>query len=226
MLRRAGQILLLFTILTLLCGVGSATQITIGESTNGGLVQFTGTTTSPFDIAVDFSGSCSGLVTASRCLSGLGLYSLDVGKYAIWLTGPSLALDGTGGPFDIYPVIQGTTVVHFEFEDTVTSDVLSGTWALTFLVGASTRAPEFIGEFTNDGSSTGVFAGPNWQGPVDGDFSVNLSRGTVNDVYATHNSTTGPLSSGELLPTPEPGTLGLLGSGLLAVLSAVQRRLS
>jgi hypothetical protein len=217
MARKLTQALLLFAVVGLLTGASFANQISLAEGTLGH-VQFTGTTT---DATAGFAGTCS---KGSHCVAGLGLYGSQVGNYDIWMTGGTLALSNPVG--DTYQV-SGPAVVHFFFSLDL-SDQVQGTLQLQQMTGGSTVAPEFIGNFTAT-SASGVFAGLFGIGvPNPADFTVSISKNhTVDQVYKVSGKTiTGRVSSGELLATPEPTTLGLLGSGLLTMAGFLRRRLS
>jgi hypothetical protein len=60
-----------------------------------------------------------------------------------------------------------------------------------------------------------------------GDFTVNLGHNqTVGQIFQVVGAqTSGKVSSGELAPVPEPGALGLLGSGVLALAGLLKRYL-
>ncbi len=51
------------------------------------------------------------------------------------------------------------------------------------------------------------------------------SGGTLDELALTTNSATATVSAGEVTPTPEPGTLALFGSGLVALGGLIRRKL-
>jgi hypothetical protein len=60
------------------------------------------------------------------------------------------------------------------------------------------------------------------------DFTVNLGHNqTVSQIFQVPGAqTSGNVSSGELAPAPEPGALGLVGSGVLALAGLLRRYLN
>jgi hypothetical protein len=133
----------------------------------------------------------------------------------------------TPDAFDIYPVNEEGGTIHFSMVLNNWLGTLTGTVDLQFLSGGSTIAPEFLGGFTA-ATTTGLFVGAFPIGvEVPDDLVVRLPRNLdVDDVYlGIMHSVQGPLSTGEILSTPEPTTLGLLGSGLLTMTGLLKRRL-
>jgi hypothetical protein len=219
MVRKLSQALLLLTVAGIFTAMGFADQITLSNSTTG-QVQFTGTTTAA---NVRFTGTtCS---KGTDCVAGFGLYGADLGSYQIWITGGNLSLGQPTG--DTYPVISGNAIVNFYFTLGAAGS-LQGTLGLQELIGGSTKAPEFLGSFTASAAS-GVFAGAFPLGvAADTDFTVHMGNAkSVNQIYHANGiSSSGYLSSGEVVaPTPEPATLGLLGSGMLTMAGLLKRRL-
>ena len=219
MIQKVGWVIWSLVGITLLVGVGSATQVTLSNSQAGQSIVFTGTTTGETVNLVGTGGFCG---STNRCVSGYGLYGSTLGHYTMSITGADPTL---GTPtLDTYPVINGN---EFNFTFSILGSTLNGTWNFTDLSGGSTRAPEFIGTFDVSKSSTGIFAV--WGGQtLNGDFTVNLQgTKTVSKIFANKGeSTTGGVSSGEIIPAvPEPASLGLVGSGLLAMAGLLKRRL-
>jgi PEP-CTERM motif-containing protein len=91
------------------------------------------------------------------------------------------------------------------------TEVMDGFFALQTFQQVSSKIAIFVGTFSVTGATPGF---------VSDGFRV----GTVSDAdFVTYN---GHLSSGEILaPTPEPGTMVMLGSGLLAVAGFLRRKL-
>lgn len=209
---------LLGAALLLLVGIGNANQITLGGSS--GQVRFTNQGAGV--VSFNFTGNCS----HADCLSGLGLYGSTIGSYKMWITGGPPRLQ-TPNNFDIYPVNEKGATINFSMILQKGLGTITGTVGLEFLSGGSTRAPEFLGDFTT-ASASGLFVGAFPVGvTVPGDFTIFLPRTlNVDLVYAgTRKSLQGPLSSGEIIGTPEPASLGLLGSGLLTMAGLLRRRL-
>jgi hypothetical protein len=220
MAKKVLQILMFLTVVGMLSGFSFADQVSLGES-NLGNVQFAnngGTT------RMSFTATCG---VNPDCISGFGLLGSDVGTYQIWITGVNPKLDPPNA-FDIYPVDMTGSTINFSFTLFMGLGNLTGTINAQTITGGSI-APELIGTFTTT-SSSGAFV-PDWVAGLttDTDFTVSLAHQTMllDQVFVTPgSSTSGPLSSGEILPqVPEPSTLGLLGSGLLAMAGVLKRRL-
>ena len=190
--------LLLLAVVGLLAGIGSATQVTLGDSSQ--TVTFTGTTT--------------GADVTFTTLSGPGLFGGDLGHYTMTLTSGPIPLVPSAllGMYDVTP---GGWTLSMTFNDITNPGTFSGMWDLETLSGGTTRVPQFIGTFLVT-SGTNQFQG--WVGTILlGDFTVNLGHNqTVSQIFQVVGAqTSGKVSSGELLPAAEPGTLGLLGFGVL-----------
>jgi hypothetical protein len=175
---------------------------------------------------MSFTGTNCGLA-ATDCLNGFGLDGADVGIYQMWLAGGNPILESPV-VFDIYPIDMNGATLHFDFDLSFGLGDLQGTIVVDSITGSSI-APEMIGSFTTTAAS-GLFAGV-WQvgQTTDSDFVVNLSQGAhlISYVFLhPGTSTQGPLSSGEIIAgTPEPSSLALFGSGLLATAGILKRRL-
>jgi len=209
MTNKFGFGLLLLAVVGLLASLGSATQVTLGDSSQ----------------ALTFTGTTTGADVSFNTLSGPGLFGSDLGHYTMTLTsGPiPLAPSNPLNP-DIYAVTAGGGwVLSLTFVDITNPGKFSGTWDLSTLSGVTTRVPEFIGSLLVT-SGTNQFQG--WVGTtLLRDFNVNLGHNqTVNQIFqAVGEHTLGRVSSGELAPAPEPGTLGLVGSGVLALGGLLRR---
>jgi len=110
---------------------------------------------------------------------------------------------------------------------------LKGTVNVTTLnnaLGMGGNVPQILGSFMAT-TSTGGFA-PYW--PVGGtsgtDFDIAIASGryTINYVYNhSGTATSGRVSSGEVLQgVPEPGTLALMGTGILGLAGYIRRKTS
>ncbi len=189
------------------------TQITIGASTNG-TVEFT---PSGSNSIMSFTGSCGG----SSCVAGDAYIGSNVGTYEMWITGNNPILSPSGTP-NIYAVNMNGGTMNFSFS--VGTSTFAGTIQLTTL--SNTSAPEFIGTLTVS-SSTGIFAAL-WKAGsiVPLDFTISMSPGSPSIGGTT--VATGTISSGEITggtPAPEPASIALIGSGLLAIGGFVKRRM-
>lgn len=218
MAHRLRHLALLAAGFLLLVGTGSASQITLGEST--GQIVFTNEGSHLVDF--NFNGTCG----HPNCISGLGLFGSTIGSYKIWIAGGPPQLEPPNS-FDIYPVNEEGATVNFSMVLNGGLGSITGLIDLQLLSGGSTFGPEFLGSFTAE-TTSGLFVGAFPIGTaLDDDFTINLTHSMdVDAVYqdVTH-SIHGPLSSGEILTTPEPSTLGLLGGGLLTMAGLLKRRL-
>ncbi len=212
--------LVLLAAVTLMVSIGYADEVSVGNSSNG-QVNFTNTggTTS-----MSLTSSCGG---HSQCVSGLGLFTSDLGNYQIWVSGGPETLAVPDPPGD-FPIVTNGATVNFSFTLAGGLGQLTGTLDLEDIVGGTTSAPQMIGTFTTS-TVSGAFTSSFVVGATsDADFTINLFNApTVSDVYnGLEPMTQGEISSGEILPqVPEPSTLGLLGSGLLAAAGVLKRRL-
>jgi len=191
------------------------TQITIGNSTSG-TITFSGAGTT----TVSFVGNCG----YANCVSGYAYLGASAGTYNMWITGNNPTLTATGNP-SLFAVNMNGGTLHFSFS--LGSSSFAGTITLTTLKDGS-LAPQFLGSL-NVTTATGVFAGVYSPGQtVPFDLTISLPNGSafvdqVNSGLAS--STSGSISSGEIIPAPEPGTIALLGTGLLAIGGFLKRRL-
>lgn len=189
-------------------GPGSTEQITLGNSSQ----------------AVTFTGTTTGADVTFTALSGPGLFGSDLGSYMMTLTSGPIQLAPSSPPIPgVYVVTPGSWVLSFSFTDTTDPGTFSGMWNLETLSGGTTRVPEFIGSLLVT-SGTDQFQG--WVGTtLLGDFTINLGHHPpVSQIFqVVGESTTGTVSSGELVPVPEPESLGLIGFGVLALAGFLRR---
>lgn len=190
------------------------TQITIGGGTSGTIVFSGGTETQ-----ISFVGSCG----QSNCVSGNAYFGTDVGTYQMWISGANPSITAGTTP-NIYAVNMNGGTLNFSF--VVGGSTLTGTIQLAQV--SNTSSPQFIGTMTVTASS-GIFAALFSAGNVVPlDFTVALGSGSASVgtvLSGGAGSSSGTLSSGEILPAPEPASIALIGSGLLAVGAVVKKRL-
>ena len=177
--------------------MGDTIQVTLSDSLSGSVNLSTNGSTGSFSF-ISLSGHAY--------LEPAG----TSGKYWLWSTGGTPTLSEVSG--DTYSIDLGTAKVYLDVKlgphGNGSQGELSGTLALTTLIGASTPAPQFQGYFTPT-LSTGAFSGA---------FQIGVPEWT--DI--TKKSPKG-ISSGEVVPAPEPTSLVLLGSGFLGLYGFVRR---
>jgi hypothetical protein len=194
----------------------SAVQITLSSSPSGSVV-FTGTGSTP-EVTFGFSGTCG---THSNCLTGNALLepSATLGTYQMWMV---------GGPDTLTLLSPGNYAVGMPFpvwlSVTFGGSTLTTQLALVDVFGGTGRAPSFEGDFLS-ATTTGTIPGfPNGvSGTVD--FAIRLQGGPGINTLGAGSTVKGFLSSGELVPTPEPSSLALLGTGVISLAGAIRRRM-
>ena len=199
-------------------GTAFASQITLGQSDPNNFVNFSGN----FTDSVALSHTACG----SNCIHGFAYEDLAVGYYTLTLSGgpPKLTSPNSG----IYPFdMNGSSLIL--------SVVLNNGHSLMGFVDLdnltdNTHKPRVIGDVTISSSNFPDYA---VGATVPMDFIVDLTgHPTVDDVWYGHldvhgnviSSTHGRISSGELLPTPEPASMLMLGSGLAGIFGYLKRR--
>jgi PEP-CTERM motif len=159
---------------------------------------------------ITFGPSSTGTITASPISATFSGNPSGVAYQGAnsWNPGYTLAdatmpvVGGSGGIYTLAPNVMSFTVV-------IGPDSLAGTLSLNTLVIPSPNISFFVGTFTI------ISATPGFQ-------STGFGPGSVGDAdFAVLN---GNLSSGEIVPIPEPGTIALMGSGLIAVAGLLRRR--
>jgi len=190
------------------------TQITIGASAG----------TSHFTASGCPSASC---VTVNLgTLSGNAFFELGgvaqpTGTFTLHITSFTVTSMNNGVTFT--PTSSPTTST-FSFSNG--TDSFSGTMHLT-LISDETHSPRFVGTLTIT-ASAGPHASTLWPvgATVSSDFTITLGGNPVLGSLWTGGSTSssGHMSSGQVLPSPEPTSMLLFGSGLLALGAALRRR--
>jgi hypothetical protein len=204
--------------------VAHADQVTIGPSSKNDniIVQdVAGTTRLSFT-----GGSLHGVALYPDSNPFVGTYDFAFGKGTL----PTIAETSPSN----YDVTMGTAVLTVKICITTCGvGEVDGVVTLEQVAAFDPTAPGLNGAILVT-KSTGILTGDFPTGPgALIDFTANLSK--INpvkgiDYVYTHPGTSvqGPLSSGEVIgaPTPEPGTLALLGSGMVGLAGFLRRKIS
>jgi hypothetical protein len=195
---------------------------------------FTGS--SPGGATVSFNSTSALCAGYTNCTSGSAIFAPagggpQLGNFTMWITGSNPTISTTLGPSGY----QMSGQVNFMFS--TTSGTLQGILSFSTLGGAGTSAPSFVGTFqtgTGANGPTGVMQNYWGSGTTinNATFVLNTnSNNTVESVInGTNASTNGTPWSGDVPapatppPVPEPASIALLGSGLLALGGTIKRR--
>jgi len=193
------------------------TQVTIGPSSTG-TATFTGSGCPAASCLTVNLGTFTGV--ADLVIGGVsqtpGHYTLDISSFTV--------TSGNGGATFTPTSVPATSTFSF----TNGTDAFSGTVNVTEIAD-DTHSPRFVATLTiTSCSGTGDFCTSLWPKPsvVSMDFTITLGSNPVLGSLWNNTATTtsGKVSSGEVLPAPEPVSMLLFGSGLLAVGAALRRR--
>ena len=204
-------------------------QVTLSKGTSG-LFSFWDTGSEiDFSIASVASTNCS----QANCVAGIALLDdghgdATNGNYWMWITGgpPTLAPTTPGN----FTVGMGSSTLFLQIGlgtklNNWNLGWLFGTVELTDLTGGTTGTPKFDGVLTVQ-SSSGLLSIYSVGSAPALDFTINVAPLTKLAPLSNGPTITGYVSSGELVPSPEPGTLALMGSGVLGLAGLIRRKIS
>ncbi len=197
----------------------SAIQVTLSSSSAGG-VSFSNTGGT---LGFSFTGTVGQCGHAS-CVSGNILLEPQVmiGQYWMWMTGsPTLS----GGPSD-YTINMNGGAVYIALTLVGYADTLTANLNLTDLRAGMSGTPLFDGTFWNT-SSAGTYLAGDFPSGVSGaiDFTVRLNGGSRVGTLGNGQQVVGAVSSGEMVPLPEPSSLALVGTGVLGLAGLIRRKM-
>ena len=219
-MKKLAVLLALFGIIAFGTTSALADQITISVNHKGSAI-FTDTNSG---ITFNFTGN-TGACGHSDCVSGYALFepAITVIPYTMWLTGGPLKLTPTTEP-DSFSVANnhGPTQLHLEVKLGASNDLVA---ALVLTeVDASDMSPHFIGTGTPT-TSTGLFASIFPVG-MPSQFNLTVDANAILSNMRVGQSTKAKISDGEFdSPVPEPGTLALMGTGVLGLAGLLRRKI-
>jgi len=196
------------------------TQITLGGTAAGSVI-FTGDGSGNVLIQL---GSCTGgSCTLSGTAFGTGALTSGLAPYEFTSTPGtiSLAPTSTAGLFAV------TQTASIGFSYGTGGSLLTGT--LSLLTFTQTPGGSSTGEFNTFAVANLVITGGSLSTlfPPGGAIltaTMNFGPSPVDLATLSGSTTSAKLASGQITPTPEPGSMLLLGSGLLAVGAFLRRR--
>src|SRR3974390_396177 len=201
-------------------------QVTLSTGTNGRVV-FPNTGTS---INVSFNGTVADCGHAN-CLGGSAVLDLGTsqfsGHYSMWMVGGPINLPA-GPPDYNVDMTSNPTTIYLDVTLDNSLGELKTDVILTGLTGGNTNRPSFDGTFTStmaSGDFTPYYPLITSLGQLD--FTVRLPVSSILKPEPKNHVVKGYLSSGEVVsPVPEPGTLALMGTGILGLAGLLRRKTS
>ena len=197
----------------------SADQITFGPSTNN--ISFCSLSGGAVTVsAAGFSSGCvplagTGTITGSATWNPTG-GSAELGTFSIAMS--TMTLTPAGGAVWNSSGGAGSTFTYSGASGTIVGSI---TWST---VTDATNPIQFAGSLQITSASGSLLARFPVGTTVGFDFTMNGGAGILTALSAAPGQSSNPISSGEVAPVPEPGSILLLGSGLLAAGSFLRMR--
>ena len=211
-------------------GAWANAQLTVSKSFVGGF-GFTNTG-SVIDVWLTGTATQCGHANCVEGAGGLddGHGNLGPGRYWMWLAGgtPTLTATGSAGSGN-YSASMGGSTLYLTFElgpqGNGSQGFVNGLVTLSSLTGGNTQTPTFAGIFTTTSSSLNMSA--LWPAgiPTGIDFTVNLSPKTSFGPVPNGPIVDAFVSSGEVPSVPEPGTLAMMGTGIVGLAGLLRRKI-
>lgn len=222
---------LCLVLIAALASVGTAfaatNQITLGGAGDDQAITFTGTGGSSVDLAL---GSCSsGTCTVSGTAFGQGTLASGPADWSFTSTAGSLSLtqSGTAGVYNVVdsdpngisfcyggsgPVCDGSLLTGKL--DLLTIQQTAGTSTGTFNTYSIANLTDLGGSLKGAMGGAGIVT-----------VKINFNSSTdLNALFFSEGQISGTLNDGSITPTPEPSSMFLMGSGLIALGGFMRRR--